>query len=303
MLKDSELRIILKRRFKGEGDYDKFNKFIADVKWSNPNYYCKSNKCAGGKSKNKEFELPKNSEKYISFSRKCVVCKNVESPTSNTMLQGVNYLPALIETIYIICQLQKKENRRINTEGIKDLLLSHGNRISDSTIEKYRFWIQNLFQEGELDFHKSRKIYGIEKFSLGEGKTKKWIYVLSQLYFPRQIIVKVYTNDNYSSLYNFLPRDFIKNSEKIILFDWGKTYPPFIEKYPQLKFTKGDVELRRSVSEVSVRLKEWLTDGKLYNSPLLALHIKECTNVLFQDYFTPVQILKYMIGTNLGGVK
>lgn len=302
MLTDSDLYLLVKRRFRGEGDLDSLYKFIAYVKWGNKNYYCKSKKCSSGNSKNKEFKVPKNPHKYPAYSKICSVCKNMETPTSNTLLHGINYLPALIETVYIIIKVQWNENRRLNTKEIFKILVSHGNRITESTIEKYRVLIQNLFFDWGLGYQKSRKIYGVEKFCMGQGKTKKWIYVLSQLSSPRQIFAKVYSGDNYSSLYNFLPGEFIKNSEKIILYDWGKEYPTLKDKYHQLNFTNEHLELRHSVTEISVALKEWLKNQQLYNSKLVDLHIRECISVLFQNY-TPIQIIKYMISVDLTNLK
>ena len=84
------------------------------------------------------------------------------------------------------------------------------------------------------------------------------------------------------------------------MYDWGKTYPTFKNKYPQLKFTNEDVKQRPLVTEVAFVLKQWLENGKLYHSSLVDFHIAECINVLFQDYFTPLQILTSLIQTEHG---
>lgn len=66
--------------------------------------------------------------------------------------------------VYIITVMQKEKNVRINNEAISKILTKHDNRISKSTIEKYRYQIQNYLIDGEQDYKGSPKIYGIEKF-------------------------------------------------------------------------------------------------------------------------------------------
>jgi hypothetical protein len=306
---DSVLYDFINRGFYNNENNKLCLKLIAEVKWHGDRYYCKSKKCRGEFTKNKKFETVIGHSKYPDYSRKCCVCKNVETPTTNTSFHGINYIPAFFEMVYIITKLQKERNRRFNTDEIFRILKRDDNGISKSTIEKYRFQIQNYFLDSNFFLHSDSfykectKSYGVEKFSLRTGLNKKWIYVLSQFSFPRRITANIYNKDNYSSLYNFLSGTFISNSETIILYDWNKTYKTLKKKYPQLKFTNEQLEVRSLVTHISEALKDWLQGLPLSDARKVRGHMYECIQVLFQHYYTPIQLLVMMIAIDMQKVR
>lgn len=299
MLIDSPLFKFINRGIYHENNKKLCYKFIAEVKWYGNKYYCKSKKCSGGKVKVKEYETLIGHPNWADYSRRCLLCKNVETPTTNTPLHGTNSIPAFFEMVYIITVMQKEKNVRINNEAISKILIKHENRISKSTIEKYRYQIQNYLIDWEQEYKDLPKIYGIEKFLVGGEKTKRWIYLLSQFTYPRQIFAKIYSRDDYISFQNFLPKTFINKSEKIILYDWGEVYPTLKNKKSKLKFSNELLEFRDLLIDIRDSIIKWLKEINLSNEERVNGHINECIYVLYQDYFSPIQLLTLIIRNDL----
>jgi hypothetical protein len=92
-------------------------RYIAAIKWKGQPYYCRGKKCSGGHYKSREFEVVTYGQ--ISFSRKCLRCGHIESPTSGTGLHGVKHIPVFFEMVQLIVDQKKLYRRLSDTELFK----------------------------------------------------------------------------------------------------------------------------------------------------------------------------------------
>jgi hypothetical protein len=297
MLIDSDLYAFINRGFYNEENKRLCFKFIAECKWYGDPYYCKSEACSGGRYKFKEYISLDNHERFP-YSRMCSRCKHIETPTANTSLHGINCIPAFFQMVYLLTTVQKTERRRLSNSEIFQKLNEGGNIISKTTIEGYRYKIQNYLVEFLREYKDCARIYGVEKFMIKRGHSKRWIYVLCQYSFPRQITATVYNEDNYTSLLHFLTNSVYKDAA-VILYDWNKSYPALKNKFLNLSFSNEYLNLRSYVTEIGGSIKNWLRGIDLTDSTRVNSHMNECIHILYQEYFTPVQLLGLIIGFDL----
>jgi hypothetical protein len=94
-------------------------RYIAYIKWKGHAYYCKGKKCSGGHYKSRAFEIV--TYEHIPYSRKCLRCGHIESPTAGTALHSIKHIPVFFEMVQLIIG-QKKLNRRLSDTELYQII-------------------------------------------------------------------------------------------------------------------------------------------------------------------------------------
>lgn len=118
-------------------------RYIAAIKWKGQGYYCRGKKCSGGRYKSRAFKVVTYEE--LSFSRKCLRCGHIESPTAGTGLHGVKHIPVFLEMVQLIVD-QKRLGRRLSDTELYKIIT--GADCEYYQVEKMKDeFLVNLFKE------------------------------------------------------------------------------------------------------------------------------------------------------------